>query len=287
MKTLNLTIALMTCLALLATGLVAQTDRPSYDEYENLGYLEITIQTDDGKYVIRGVAEGGTDQWPVVCTDPGGISYSDVVGHIEEDAGIIFGGTVSFEGAGDYEIYLLKPMNREDPPCIDCLPTYDPDAVAGKVLDGGGMDVREGRFADLDRKAREGEADHRDLGNIPGKQPNFEVFVEPVGPTAVSSGEDLAFQIGVWNHENVTVSGDLWIVVSQLTGHEVVIPGDRLGYSAPMLDEEVPPGFFELDDNVLTVPVRAMTGTYNLKAKFGEYPDITIDEDSFEFYVVE
>ncbi len=283
--------ALTTCLVLFGTGLAAQTDGPRYDENQNLGYLEITIQTNDGNYVLRGLAEGDNDQWPVVCTDPGpGMNYSEIVRLVEEDAELIFGGTVSFEGAGDYEIYLQKPLERSDPPCIDCRP-FKIDAVEGEVLDGGGMDAGRGRCAyrDLADRIDESESDFVDFGNLSIKstKPLFRVYTEPTGPTAVPfGGGDLDFKAGIWNQEGESVIGDLWIVVVPPSGHEVVVPGNSLRNSDPTLDREMPSGYIEWN-NSLIVPPWAIAGTYELIVRIGYYPDITIDEDSFEFYVMD
>jgi hypothetical protein len=279
-------IALTTCLLLLGSGLAAQTDVPRIDENENMGYVEISIQTNDGNYVLRGLAEDNPSPWPVKCSDPcRGMNYSEVIGLIEDDAEFIFGGTVSFEDAGDYEIYLQKPLKRDDPPCIDCLP-YDIGAVEGETLDGGGMDAGRGK-CDYKNKGGidESEEDFVDLGNLSTK-PHFGVFAEPTGPTSVPfGGGDLEFKTGIWNHENESVTGDLWIVVLQPSGHEVVVPGNSLRNSNPTLDRQVPSGFVELN-NSLIVPPWAVAGTYELIVRIGYYPDITIDEDSFEFYVI-
>jgi hypothetical protein len=286
MKKLNLTLALTTCLVLLTTGLAAQTDGPRYDESENLGYLEITIQTNDRNYVIQGLAEDNPGQWPVICTDPGGGRYSEVIRLIEEDAEFIFGGTVSFDGGSDYEIYMLKPHKFIFPHCIDCPPTYDADAIEGEVLDGDEVYLGGGKYGHVDREARESEADFADLVDLSTKKPDIDVFIESTGPTIVPRGSgDLAFKTGVLNNEDESVIGDLWFVVQEPSGNEFVVPGNILQHSDPILDQEILPGFYELDDNVLTVPVSVVTGKYSLKVRVGKYSDITIDEDSFDFYV--
>jgi hypothetical protein len=268
MKKLSLTFALTTCLVLLGTGLSAQIDGYRSDGIDDLGYLEITIQTNDGNYVLQGLAENTPDQWPVKYSDPrGGIDFSEVVSHVEEGAGFIYGGTVSFDGVGDYEIYFQKPKDRDE--CADCLP-----ADSKIDTDESGTD-----FIDSENSFR--TKPHIEV-------PRVEVFVESTGLTVVPLGKgDLGFQTGVINHENETVIGDLWFVVQDPSGKEFVVPGNFLESSDPLFDQEILPGFFELGDNTLNIPVSVVTGKYSLKARIGQYPDITIDEDSFEFFVVE
>jgi hypothetical protein len=269
MKNLSLTFALTTCLVLLGTGLSAQTDGYRSGGIEDFGYLEITIQTSDGNYVLQGLAEDTPDQWPVKYGDPKvGNNYSGVVNSIEEGAEFIYGGTVSFDGVGDYEIYFQKPKDRDE--CADCLP--------------GDID----RF-DTDESGTDFVGSENNFRTKPHIEvPRVEIFVESTGPTVVPLGKgDLGFQTGVINHENETVIGDLWFVVQEPSGKESVIRGNFLESSGPLFDQEILPGFFELGNNTLNIPVSVVTGKYSLKARIGRYPDITIDEDSFDFFVEE
>jgi len=115
--------------------------------------------------------------------------------------------------------------------------------------------------------------------------PQINLSIIP-GETTIPRGTLLEFDTIIQSYRKNSVEGDYWLTVLMPTLNEVLIPEGLLNYSNPLHGQVFPYSYFELS-NQLFVPTIADTGSYQLIGRIGLYPEEVIDEEAFEFQVVE
>jgi hypothetical protein len=119
-----------------------------------------------------------------------------------------------------------------------------------------------------------------------GASPGVAISIAPSGPTTVPAGGTLEFSTTIQNNSSNNVEGDYWLSALLPNSVEFLIPEALINYPNPLHGQIVPFGSLELSDELWVHP-RADTGSYQLIGRIGNYPNAIIDEDSFEFQVVE
>ncbi len=114
----------------------------------------------------------------------------------------------------------------------------------------------------------------------------FNLSLTVNGPSEVQRGDTLYFNSLMQNNLNIALSGDYWLSVLLPTMNEVLIPEGFLNMQNPMAGQ-IPANRGVNLNNELYVPAPVDTGTYRLIGRNGLYPDRVIDEESFEFRVIE
>jgi hypothetical protein len=110
--------------------------------------------------------------------------------------------------------------------------------------------------------------------------------IYPDGPAVVPLGETLQFRTYIHNYTGDQVDGDYWLSVLLPGSGEILIPRGLLNYPNPI--SRYMPSFSAIRLlNELQVPVSVETGTYSLIGRIGNYPNTIIDEESFDFQVIE
>jgi len=116
--------------------------------------------------------------------------------------------------------------------------------------------------------------------------PELHLSISATGPASIGREEILYFGTYIQNNRENSVEGDYWLSVLLPNSNEILVPGGFLNYPNPLLGQVFGCNLVGLS-NQLFVPALADTGSYSLIGRIGIYPKTVVDEESFEFQVVE
>jgi hypothetical protein len=113
------------------------------------------------------------------------------------------------------------------------------------------------------------------------------ISVYPSGSLVAPLGGTLEFNTSIVNHSDNPVSGDFWLSVRLPDMTEVVIPEALLNYDNPLQGQVTAWNSLELF-NELRIPSSGIsTGMYTVVGKIGRYPDVVLQQSSFDFLITE
>jgi hypothetical protein len=215
---------------------------------------EIFIENSAFLTISYSDVEGGEDS--VVTRTDGDYDWGD--GMIDTDP---------VYRAPDYDDYRLHC----DSPCIDAGDSTISDACLPPGQGG----------------------DRSDMGAYGGEgncgwleDPGVHVWITPYCPLAVYGGDRIEFDALIYNNDDKNVAGDYWRVVRLPNSSEILIPSGLLDWENPLSGSVQGNNEKFLEDG-LGIPTAAGTGTYRIIVRIGRYPDRIMDEDWFEFEVIE
>ncbi len=154
---------------------------------------------------------------------------------------------------------------EDDSPCVDA---GDPS-----ILDGSRPPGRGGTRSDM---GTYGGSDNGEL-----LEAVYDLFLYPTGPTTVNVGEPIFFDALIWNSTDNPATGNYWLSVILPNQVEVLIPEGLLNLQNPTQGIIPAHGTSTLSNELQTI----RAGTYTLIARIGAYPNVVIDEESFEVQV--
>ena len=106
----------------------------------------------------------------------------------------------------------------------------------------------------------------------------FDLFLYPTGPTTVTVGDTIFFDSMFWNSTDNSASGDYWLSVVLPNLNEILLPEFVLNHPNPWHGSTPA-------HSTTTLPneLRALfPGTFEVVARIGVYPNLVVDEESFE-----
>jgi predicted outer membrane repeat protein len=154
---------------------------------------------------------------------------------------------------------------EDDSPCVDA---GDPS-----ILDGSRPPGRGGDRSDM---GTYGGSDNGEL--LEGV---LDLFLYPTGPTTVNVGEPIFFDALIWNSTDNPATGNIWLSVRLPNQNEILIPSGFLNNQNPA-QGTIPAHGANTLSNELQTPI---AGTFTLVARIGVYPNVVLDEESFEIQV--
>jgi parallel beta-helix repeat protein len=155
----------------------------------------------------------------------------------------------------------------EDSPCVDA---GDPAILDGSMPPGMG-------------------GDRSDMGAYGGSDNGewlegpYDLFLYPTGPTTVTAGEIIFFDALIWNSTDNPATGYYWISLVMPDSREILFPPALLNHSNPLYGTTQAHGTNTISTDLQTL----LTGTYTVIGRIGAYPNVVIDEESFEVVVVQ
>ncbi len=148
-----------------------------------------------------------------------------------------------------------------------------PPAGDPSILDGSRPPGRGGTRSDM---GTYGGSDNGEL-----LEAVYDLFLYPTGPTTVNVGEPIFFDALIWNSTDNPATGNYWLSVILPNQVEVLIPEGLLNLQNPTQGIIPAHGTSTLSNELQTI----RAGTYTLIARIGAYPNVVIDEESFEVQV--
>ncbi len=184
------------------------------------------------------------------------ITYSDVrggwpgTGNIDADP--------QFAEEIDYHL-------EDDSPCVDAGdPVIDDD------------DRPPGRGSIRSDMGTYGGSDNGELLEGP-----YDLFLYPTGPTTVNVGESIFFDALIWNSTDNAATGYYWLTIVLPDSREILFPPALLNHPNPMYGTTPSHGTNTISTELQTL----LTGTYTVIGRIGAYPNVVMDEESFEVQV--
>ncbi len=154
----------------------------------------------------------------------------------------------------------------EDSPCVDA---GDPSIMDGSMPPGlGGTRSDMGAY---------GGSDNGELLEGP-----YDLFLYPTGPTTVTVGEIIFFDALIWNSTDNPATGYYWLSLVMPDSSEILFPPALLNHSNPLFGTTQAHGTNTISTDLQTL----LTGTYTVIGRIGAYPNVVVDEESFEVVVV-
>jgi len=108
----------------------------------------------------------------------------------------------------------------------------------------------------------------------------------PGSSQTVPPGGALDFRTLIQNNTDNGVVGDYWLSVLLPNSNEIVVPESFVNYANP-LNGQVPANLLLELFNEADIPWNAPVGSYEMIGRVGVYPNTIIDEESFQFQVIE
>jgi hypothetical protein len=183
-------------------------------------------------------------------------------------------------------LYWLDGMIEEDPlffnpdhgayqlvlssPCIDTGDPSIPDACLPPGRDGPRSDM----------------GVYGGANNDGWLENSIDLLLFPQDSLSIPAGGTLSFTSIIWNSTNNAISGDYWLSVILPNLNEIIIPERFLNHSNPLSRQISPHKSANFISEVM-IPGGAPPGSYSLIGRIGNYPDRVIDEEVFDFEVVE
>ena len=109
----------------------------------------------------------------------------------------------------------------------------------------------------------------------------YDLFLYPTGPTTVNAGETIYFDALIWNSTNNPATGHYWLTLVLPNQTEILIPSGILNFQNPAYGTTAAHGTNVLPNELRTI----LTGTYTVIGRIGVYPNMVVDEESFEVQV--
>jgi hypothetical protein len=184
------------------------------------------------------------------------VTYSDVLGGWPGTGNI----DADPQFAEEVDFHL-----EDDSPCVDA---GDPS-----ILDGSRPPGRGGDRSDM---GTYGGSDNGEL--LEGV---YDLFLYPTGPTTVNVGESIFFDALIWNATDNPANGNYWVTVVLPNQREILIPEGFLNIHNPAQGSTPAHGANTLSTEIRTI----VPGTFTVVARIGVYPNVVVDEESFEIQV--
>ena len=154
---------------------------------------------------------------------------------------------------------------EEDSPCVDA---GDPSILDGSQPPGLG-----GERSDMGA--------YGGTNNGEWLEAPYDLFLYPTGPTTVTVGDTVFFDALIWNSKDDPAPGNYWLSLVLPNSREVLIPPAMLNHSNPLYGTTPAHGTNTIYSELQTI----RAGTYTVIGRIGIYPNVVVDEESFEVQV--